>query len=412
MEATTYQGPPSIRLRVRIYGLSEGVVTKRLALVGGACRSSYERWQPLELPFAEHLRKRAYARTDDEDGFSHQFLCIASLDMTLRDVRELVRKQFCKLYPGEGLIRVLRLRDEFDCDLDDDFLVGQLYSSEAVLLAVCQCASHEESHDSGRTFFTPISHTEDVASVLDPSGKASISKPTGKDLAKKVPALNPNLNSSSNASSGVDSDVPAISPKPRASRKKAPAKMSAAVEQITQTAKPAKVTETVVQSPRKKSESAKMAPSAATIEFSEPQVIEQSTENIHSPRPIHISPVISLPKDVTEFAAIIQAESSSDESSDGEPLIPIVRSESMSQNANEVSKAALSSDDTEDEQESLAFTQPRTSLTELTQELKRSSVDPVAPQSIRTKALLEIQGDADGNKGNRKRRHHSKKSVP
>jgi hypothetical protein len=106
-------------------------------------------------------------------------------------------------------------------------------------------------------------------------------------------------------------------------------------------------------------------------------------DEIHSPRPVHVSPTLLRPTTAAELSAVIQADpSQSDSDSDlNEDLmaIPVVRSESITslmKAQTMYQKTPGSSSLSEDDGEQLIFSQHRPSLTSLTQELRCNSISP------------------------------------
>lgn len=165
-----------IKIRVRVYGLVHNPNIKR---VGGLkIPSSASSLLPsMDLPpCADYLRKRGYSCTfadEQESSYSHQFLMIQPPTMSLGRVRDRIMHQFAKLYPEEGPIVCDRLRDAQDCDLDDDFLLGQVVSMDGILMAVCRNSAAKEKvqihapipRSSSRNLLTPPSHFDDSSST-------------------------------------------------------------------------------------------------------------------------------------------------------------------------------------------------------------------------------------------------------
>lgn len=131
-------------------------------------------------PYAELLRKRSLARLNHSDEgitgntYSHQFLLLlSSAGISLGEAKIQIRRQFARLYPEEGSVKVVRLRDEQDCDLDDDFILGHVFSSGSIVMAICQYTA-ERSFSAAeqtqisflppvpRTILTPISSAEEL----------------------------------------------------------------------------------------------------------------------------------------------------------------------------------------------------------------------------------------------------------
>lgn len=68
-----------------------------------------------------------------------QFVIFASPLEHLFDVKVTIQTMYHKLYPEEHPIDIKRLRDQHNCDLDDDFMVGEVLSTgEDSFLAVCE----------------------------------------------------------------------------------------------------------------------------------------------------------------------------------------------------------------------------------------------------------------------------------
>lgn len=172
-----------IKLRVRVYGLDPNPNIKRFSILGGE-KAAVSWWPAADLPpYADFSRKRGYAGSSAEDAepsYSHQFLMILPPNIPLGHVRGSIVQHFAKLYPEERPITVDRLRDEQDCDLDDDFFLGQVVSDKGMLIAVCQHAAAAEGTalhaplpcGSSRPLLTPLSHfgeasPSDVSPVLD-----------------------------------------------------------------------------------------------------------------------------------------------------------------------------------------------------------------------------------------------------
>lgn len=411
MTVKVYQDPTTLKLRVRIFGLPEHVSDRRLMLNGCMPLAGFTERSGLPS-MSGLLRKRPVPRYQDADSsFSHQFLCLVPFSITFRETRQYIQRQFMKLYPEDGFVVVKRLRDEHDCDLDDDYRVGEVFSNESVILAICSACETAEPEPT-RPFLTPLSHVEEAY------------------LMKSVTPLPP-LTTKESTNETLPQEV--------SQRRRKRSRKKGDQSQVDEVAKKViKPEETVM------FQDFEVTKPEETITFQNFEMSARDPILVHSPRPVH--------KNIAELAAVIQAGSSSDssiidrilepepsllnsettnhatplskateskhelfktiettpslfppvveadseeseDSTDDEPIIPVIRSESVTQlqesRSIESIKAILSSS-SEAEGESLTlFTQPRTSLTELTQAVRRDSVNPNAPQSIRTKALLE-----------------------
>lgn len=194
-----------IKIRVRVYGLVHNPNIKRVGGLKGPSSAS-SLLPSMDLPpCADYLRKRGYSCTladEQESSYSHQFLLIQPPVMSLGKLRDRIMHQFAKLYPEEGPIVCDRLRDVQDCDLDDDFLLGQVVSMDGVLMAVCRNSAAREKvqihapipRSSSRNLLTPPGHFDDSssteASPILSETNAEHSKPS-KVKPSKVKASKP-----------------------------------------------------------------------------------------------------------------------------------------------------------------------------------------------------------------------------
>lgn len=75
-----------------------------------------------------------------------QFLILAPTDVRFSDLKPLLKAQYEKLYSHDSqyfpIRKVLKFRDEMQCDLDDDFLVAEICEAGSLLIAVCDFDFH------------------------------------------------------------------------------------------------------------------------------------------------------------------------------------------------------------------------------------------------------------------------------
>lgn len=73
---------------------------------------------------------------DHMGSLVHQFLVLANPYDSLKDLRKLIHEKHQKLYPTESVPTFLHLRDANGCDLDDEFVVGEVYEPNDVVVIV------------------------------------------------------------------------------------------------------------------------------------------------------------------------------------------------------------------------------------------------------------------------------------
>lgn len=124
---------------------------------------------------------------------THQFLIFATLYETVRDIRRTILATFAKLYPLDALPTIAFLKDSMGYDLDDDFLVGELFESNDMVIAVSQCSSGLLTPESCQT--SPVAAQIITKEIVCPTPKMPRRDP--EEFLSKVQVSNTCSSSSS-----------------------------------------------------------------------------------------------------------------------------------------------------------------------------------------------------------------------
>lgn len=101
----------------------------------------------------------------------HQFLVLANPFDSLKDLRGLIQEKYRKLYPNETPPTFPYLRDENGCDLDDDYMVGEVYESNDIVIILSTSTISSNGVITPQSIsITPIQKTVELA-VPTPKGK-------------------------------------------------------------------------------------------------------------------------------------------------------------------------------------------------------------------------------------------------
>jgi hypothetical protein len=104
-------------------------------------------------------------------SFVHQFLVLANPFDSLKDLRRLVQEKYQKLYPSEILPIFPFLKDENGCDLDDDYMIGEVYEPNDVVIILSTSTISSNGVITPQSIsITPIQNTVELA-VPTPKGK-------------------------------------------------------------------------------------------------------------------------------------------------------------------------------------------------------------------------------------------------
>ena len=118
-----------LKIRVAVISATSALDPKKVALPVTNKRDASTLQQPAPAPFVHR-----------------QFLLLVPVESTFSDLKPLLRAHYDKLYSSETtfvpLRRVLKFRDELQCDLDDDFVVSEICDNGELIFAVSELDFH------------------------------------------------------------------------------------------------------------------------------------------------------------------------------------------------------------------------------------------------------------------------------
>jgi hypothetical protein len=136
--------PGSLSQSSRLQPLSQMKLKLRVAVISAT--SAFDP-KKITAPPTTGAKRDASTLQQTCAPFVHrQFLLLVPNDCTFSDLKPLLRTHYYKLYSAEPnfvpLKRVIKFRDELQCDLDDDFAVSEICDSGALIFAVSDLDFH------------------------------------------------------------------------------------------------------------------------------------------------------------------------------------------------------------------------------------------------------------------------------